>query len=399
MKETFADLARSVVDRGLCTGCGACVGTCPASALEMDYSLDEPEPCQTGECTSCGICSRVCPGADIPFPEIEERVFGRRRGPGEELVGVHCRVLSARATDEEILRAGSSGGVTSALLDFAFREGIIDGALGAGMDVARPYRTAPVLICGREGILAAAQSKYAVVPVLSLLKRAGDFKRLAVVGLPCHVHALRKMAVLEELASLTSKIRFVLGLFCASCPFYTGTEHLLREICGIEPEDVASLEYRAGKWPGGLRVRSRDGREVTVDRHQYVYHFLVFYSRDRCQMCYDWSNEVADISLGDRWTPQTGEGAGLNTVIVRSETGGELYDLACKKGFVDSEDITLESVLRSGALEAKKHAGMYRLQRRMAKNWPVPEYHYPPRIYPLPVGERHFAPRKGQRGG
>ena len=51
------------VDKEVCIGCGACVATCPAGALELDddgKSENNPDLC-----ISCLICTGSCPVAAI----------------------------------------------------------------------------------------------------------------------------------------------------------------------------------------------------------------------------------------------------------------------------------------------------------------------------------------------
>ena len=49
----------AIIDKDLCVGCGACVGTCPVEALELD---DEGKStCNEDVCVSCGACAASCP--------------------------------------------------------------------------------------------------------------------------------------------------------------------------------------------------------------------------------------------------------------------------------------------------------------------------------------------------
>lgn len=41
-----------------CIGCGACVDTCPVSALEI---VDDKCKCDENACAECGACVDVCP--------------------------------------------------------------------------------------------------------------------------------------------------------------------------------------------------------------------------------------------------------------------------------------------------------------------------------------------------
>jgi ferredoxin len=47
----------AVVDSGKCTGCGACVESCPVEAISMDEKAKvDPETC-----VDCGACVDECP--------------------------------------------------------------------------------------------------------------------------------------------------------------------------------------------------------------------------------------------------------------------------------------------------------------------------------------------------
>ena len=49
------------INRYKCGYCGACVGVCPAGALDLIETWVEVDD----TCTKCGICSKICPVAAI----------------------------------------------------------------------------------------------------------------------------------------------------------------------------------------------------------------------------------------------------------------------------------------------------------------------------------------------
>ncbi len=51
----------AVVDASTCTGCGACVDSCPVSAI----TLDDTAKVDASTCTECGACVDSCPVSAI----------------------------------------------------------------------------------------------------------------------------------------------------------------------------------------------------------------------------------------------------------------------------------------------------------------------------------------------
>lgn len=50
------------IDKDTCIGCGACVDTCPVSALSL---VDDKAQCDESVCIDCGACIAVCPTSAI----------------------------------------------------------------------------------------------------------------------------------------------------------------------------------------------------------------------------------------------------------------------------------------------------------------------------------------------
>lgn len=51
-------MAVAFVNKEECTGCEACVGTCPVEAISMDGAVALVNP---DECTGCEACVSECP--------------------------------------------------------------------------------------------------------------------------------------------------------------------------------------------------------------------------------------------------------------------------------------------------------------------------------------------------
>ncbi len=82
--------------------------------------------------------------------------------------------------------------------------------------------------------------------------------------------------------------------------------------------------------------------------------------RSTCDLCYDFTNEFADISVGsteleDDW----------NTVIVRSERGEKFWDDALRDGIVEEKPFLEERrLLLRRASEGKKERTLNFAQKR-----------------------------------
>ena len=132
MNVRFDELKNLVSNRGLCTLCGTCIGVCPNKCLELFHDNEEPLPVLNGKCSSCGICYATCPGKDVPLPELEKFIFGKVRENRPDDLGIVIYSGRGYATDAQIRQAGTSGGMTTALLKYALDAGIIDCALVTG---------------------------------------------------------------------------------------------------------------------------------------------------------------------------------------------------------------------------------------------------------------------------
>jgi coenzyme F420 hydrogenase subunit beta len=374
-KESFADLEREVLQPGLCTTCGTCIGVCPVGCLVYDAAREQPA--LAGECTSCGICSAVCPGKDIPLLALEEKFLGRRRSQTEEYLGVYSGVHKGFANDPELRGQGASGGAVTALLLHALETGQIDAALVADMDPEQPWRSKAVLARTPDEIRAAAKSKYVLCPNNLALADARPGERLALVGLPCHVHGIRKMQSHPGMSKLAAQVVLVLGLYCGCNSSYQATEHVLADNTDIELDDIALFEYRGGPGAQDTRVVTKDGRELIIPNAVRSFSTLAM-SHDRCRMCCDWTAELADVSLGDIFDPsQPGVWRKIpdwNSFLVRNQAGADLLESARQAGVLELSPLSEESFYGNIGFELKKHAAVFNYLERTKRGWPTPKY-------------------------
>ncbi len=390
-KKGFEDLNAYVVRSGLCTSCGTCVGVCSTGAIEMDYRLDEPLPTLVGKCTSCEACYYVCPGRDIPLQDMDRLFLGGERNEEEHPIGLFRACYRGWSQDAYVKTTSSSGGVVTGLCNYALENDMVDAVIMAGWSKEEPARCRPIVTTSAKEVEEAARSAMVIVPNNALLAEAvlkDKRSRVGVVGLPCHVHGLRKLQMRGQPRKLAGSVRFIVGLFCASTYYWEGIRHLIREFTDIrDMNDIVRLDYRGGQWPGGMYAVTSDAKvHFVASKHDYTWHFLgaSTYKRDRCLMCTDFSAELADVSCGDIFQPVVPNDRRIVATVTRTDVGEDLVRKAAEAGYIRIDPHDPRLIPASGlGWEAKKHAGMYRLMQRREFGWPAPDYQYEPRVVPL----------------
>ena len=315
VKVSFEDsLAKDVVGTGKCLGCGACVVVCPFNCLEY---INE-KPCLTKECKVCGICAQACPQYEWSLPKIESFVFGRERKP-EEKFGIYRKLAITQATDTQILKVCQDGGAVTALLLFALKEGIIDGAIVTKREQEKPFYPRPTLATTAEEILQSAGTKYFYSSNILALTEAIKQKKsnLAFVGTPCQIRAIRKMQMIG-LKKYVAPLKLLIGLACSECFTYEGLmENHIHKKLGINPNYVKKINIK------GKMLVTLDSETVSIPLAETKQ-----YARQSCRFCGDFSSELADISAG---------GLGLEGwtfLIIRTQKGEELFYSAEKAGAI-----------------------------------------------------------------
>ena len=235
-------------------------------------------------------------------------------------------ILMARARDPIWRKKAQSGGVVSALIDFAIKKKAIDAAILTLRDT--DFLPKGRIVRDREDILNCAGSSYVSGPTLEALHKGpwqGE-EKIGVVGLPCHTLALAKMrtAPVEKKGSI-DKVNLVIGLFCTWALEYEKLMVFLKKRVGegcIEKMDITPPPERL------FKIKMADGlHSLPVDE---IRPFI----RNGCRVCFDMTAEFSDISVG------TVEGIeGWNTVILRSDTGEDLFKKAEVEGMIESQPL------------------------------------------------------------
>lgn len=324
MLSTIA-LDTQVLRPGLCTGCGACQGMCP-----YWDSVDGRTVCFFDCERRDGRCQRFCPRMPTDLDALRKQFF-----PAENIlpeIGPFRGLYLTRAVDETIRSRAQHGGSMTALVELALAEGFIDAAaLTRSKGALEPEG---VLAVTAEEVRACSGSSFQVPPTLAALNRAlkeDKYHSIGVVGTPCKTLAVYKMKAnpLPENDNHAGNIGMVFGLFCGWGLDWDGLRELTEKHAGtLSHMDIPPSKYHS------LELREDGGRTVSVDLDEVVP--LV---RSGCRYCADMTAEFADLSIGgarsaDGWDVDKG----WNQVIVRSEKGEQLLNLAREKGVLEFKE-------------------------------------------------------------
>lgn len=362
---------------GLCTGCGTCAGMCPVGAIEMviDQKKGIYKPLiDNKKCNNCEVCYKICPGHSVDFKKLNEFVFGKQSE--DILLGNYINCYTGYSTDYGIRYNSSSGGLVTQLLIFALEEGIIDGALVTRMKEDKPLEPESFIARTKENILAAQGSKYCPVPANIALKEILNSKegeKFAVVGLPCHIHGIRKSEQINK--KLKDKIVLHLGLFCSTPCNFLGTEFVLYKRLGINIEDVKNIKYRGKGWPGGMSVQLKNNKEKFILLSEYWDSNFSAFTPYRCRLCIDNTSELADASFADYRGKEISlnEKIGKTSILSRSiNTEKILRQMADKRKIEVWRISSKEATYSQGYIYLKKNVkACFHLFYLLSKNIPT----------------------------
>lgn len=314
----------------------------------------------------------ACPGKGVDYPALYRQHFGDL--PEDWRVGHVDALWTGHAADPDIRRAGASGGVTTAVLIHLLKTGRIDAAILARQGHPSPEEASWFIAETPDDILACAQSVYIPVAMLDVLPDLEVGKRYAITCVPEQSAALRVLQHAGHGAACS--IRYVLGPYTGTALESGAIRSLLRGQGVKNDDEVTSLEWRAGEWPGYLRILTESGREVRSKK--VYYNFLIpFHVTQTSLQSMDFANEFTDLSVGDAWSPKfEGMGQGFSVVASRS---GEMTSILCEmkeEGILALEeaDVLEASAMHGHMIDFKKRGGYLRNRWRRAIGMAAPDY-------------------------
>lgn len=330
-----------VIEQDLCTGCGACVNLCPYQKIHHDNTVNL-HVCDLVD----GRCRNYCPRSPVDLDRLRKALFDPADIVPE--LGPFKGLYMTRVTDASIRKAAQHGGTVSALVKLALEEGLIDTAmLSHGGDTLLPECHE---VDSSEDVVTKAGSQFVVSPTVAGFNAVSKevSGKIGVVATPCQALALAKMRVnpWPDDVERTKKLALVIGLFCG----WALDWRKLRTLLGAEIRDAAitGLDIPPSKHACMEVYTQRGTLKIPIDKVNPCV-------RQACNYCFDMTCEFADLSVG---SARSDEGwmvdKGWNQVIVRSDLGQILLDLAREKKVLEFKEVPAGNLTRLKSASANK---------------------------------------------
>ncbi len=233
--------------------------------------------------------------------------------PDETFFGPFRAMLRARLTPPA--EGAQWTGIATAAAAALLRSGAVDAVLAVAPDPADRWRPLPVIVTDPAGLARCRGMRMGFAPLLALLApaRAAGYRRLAVLGIPCQVHALRALE-----ADLGLERLYVIGTPCSDNTT-TANFHRFLALLDPRPAAVSYLEFRTDY---RVELRYDDGRPARTI--PFLRLPLAELPADffpmTCRTCVDYTNRLADLTVGYMG------GDGDQWLLVRNDRGQEIVD-------------------------------------------------------------------------
>ncbi len=277
-------------------------------------------------CTDCGVsrtaqpkrCATACQFIQPDYPAMERAVHGVSRQPAGDEVYFGPHQAMWQAAMQAPLAGAQWTGITTRLAEKLLAAGEVDAVIAMAPHPEDSWRPMPVLVTRAQDMAQCRGMRMGYAPLISLVEPAlqQGYKRLAVVGIPCQIYALRALQPQLEAEYGLQKL-LVIGTPCSD---NTTTDNFHQFLARLTPtpEDVTYLEFRAD-YKVELRTRQGAVREIP---------FLSLPLADlppdffplTCRTCVDYSNVLSDITVGYM------AGRGEQWVLVRNARGQAMLE-------------------------------------------------------------------------
>lgn len=328
-----------IIEKEKCTGCGACLASCPKEAISMkrdSEGFDFPHIDQS-LCINCGLCQKVCP----PL-HYEER--------NNKRLVENCvqRGFAARNKNYKQRLISSSGSIFAVLAEHVLSSG---GAV-VGVAYDAEFNAVYKIIESVSELPLVQGSKYLQCkPSREIFKKIRDILKTGRLvlfsGLACQVEGLHTF-LRKDYDNL-----FCIDLICMGIPSAEVWQIYLNSYFKGEKILNVNFKEKSVGWNHfnlAITTDKQDFKQWGMINPYFKSMFNTYNMRRSCFVCpFKRKEREADITLADCWgasrlVPKIDDNKGLSSVIIHSEKGLSLWSEVAS--MVDSIELPLAEIIK-----------------------------------------------------
>lgn len=314
----------SIVETSKCCGCSACLNSCSKHCISMVYDEEGfrfPKIIET-ECVNCGLCIANCPAMNDDYEKREPLL-----------------TLASVARDSKEVVKSSSGGAFFEIAKFFISD--MKGYV-CGCAIDEQYKVSHFITNQIEEMKKMQGSKYVQSDIITCGSRIREYvlKDIPVLfaGTPCQVEAIKRIV------GKGAELLYTIDIVChgVTSPGWF-KKYMTRNYAD---SNLISFRYKNPYEISTYAFSFDDGKRVYSELDPFYNAFLEGSNlRESCYSCkYACSRRIGDVTLGDcanfRAFPEF-RGKSISTVLVNTEKGKELWNLA--KKIMESREANYDS--------------------------------------------------------
>lgn len=322
-----------LVNKNLCTACGACVERCPKKCISMEER--EIGGCfpliNKKECIECHSCERVCPIMNLP--NFKENI----------------NAYAAWNTDVRQRVTSASGGIAYAIYESAIQQKYA--CVGASFNP--DFTVTHKVVVDSESLINFKNSKYVFSNAYDAFPKVKQLlsvkQNVVFIGLPCQVAAFRNLFPNSDKLLLVDVV----------CHGSVPVSYLKQHIKFLEHELKEKTEYiyfrdpALGTSTNYFSLYNKRGecfyskRTSDGDLYNYAFHKMVAY-RENCYHCrFARPERLSDITLGDfhgngNMTEWNNSKENVSLIITHTEKGELWVKRMVEEGLIKVEQRPLK---------------------------------------------------------
>jgi coenzyme F420 hydrogenase subunit beta len=312
-------LNKKIVSNGFCTLCGACEAACPTGAI----SVEDERNRRLHDCSEnldlCPICYEVCPHSEAL--QLRTQKFVSDAPVKNEALGYYRKIVLAQATDPKLRALSRGGGVVTSLLTYGVEKKCFDSAIVSKAEPENPAKPKASVATVPDDILSAVGSKFFPSPVAKAYGAAVygyGKKKIAFVGVPCHVLALRKIEASHH--KIGDNLAITIGLFCFGTFSMAPLLKYIEDNYHVKPSEIKHMRLSS-------KFVVQTGKDIIRIPVSEIENIIL----PSCRTCTDFTSELADISIGSAYPLEE-----WSTVIIRTKAGEEFFYDAVENGVINT---------------------------------------------------------------